>query len=239
MAHPPKPPVQPLRLPYAASLTPVQTQAFGAIAAYEPAVLNFWDGVWGWVWEAGATPQNMHTGVDWGMTQGTPILAAAAGRVVATDPPAASYGFGNLTVVEHSGGLLTFYAHQAAFGCAVGQQLGAGQQLGTVGSTGNSSGPHLHFACGMRDGYGYYCFVDPAPYLAAGEPEPEYPTGAAYRVLVQHYLRVQPATEALHGPFVTVGQVLTASGGAGSWTTHWRGVAPDGLWAYAPNLALA
>ncbi|MGH9190138.1 MAG: murein hydrolase activator EnvC family protein [Acidimicrobiales bacterium] len=84
----------------------------------------------------------MHTGVDFAASMGSPIRAAAAGVVVSSG----SYGgYGIATIVDHGGGLATLYAHQSATLVDAGQRVAAGQVIGKVGSTGASTGPHLHF----------------------------------------------------------------------------------------------
>lgn len=90
-------------------------------------------------WEA------CHPGLDIGVGQGTPIRAAAAGTVVLMQPEAQSGGYGNFTCVQHSASVTTCYAHQSRFGTAVGRRVSQGQVIGYVGSTGRSSGPHLHW----------------------------------------------------------------------------------------------
>jgi murein DD-endopeptidase MepM/ murein hydrolase activator NlpD len=90
-------------------------------------------------WEA------CHPGLDIGAPEGTPIRAAAAGKVVLMQPVAASGGYGNYTCVQHSASLSTCYAHQSRFGTTVGATLRQGQVLGYVGNTGRSFGAHLHF----------------------------------------------------------------------------------------------
>lgn len=84
----------------------------------------------------------MHNGIDISANSGTPVVAAGSGTVVA-----ASYsgGFGNLVLIDHGGGLVTFYAHLNSMNVRQGQTVAAGNSIGTVGSTGNSTGPHLHF----------------------------------------------------------------------------------------------
>lgn len=84
-----------------------------------------------------------HSGLDISAPQGTPVVAAAAGKVVSINGAGPSYGIH--VVLEHAGGLYTLYAHLSAESVSIGQQVAAGERIGYVGSTGNSSGPHLHF----------------------------------------------------------------------------------------------
>ncbi|MFF5973752.1 peptidoglycan DD-metalloendopeptidase family protein [Streptomyces sp. NPDC012769] len=84
-----------------------------------------------------------HSGLDITAPLGTPVLAATAGKVVGINVAGSAYG--NHVIVEHSGGIYTLYAHLSATSVSTGQQVSAGQKVGLVGSTGNSSGPHLHF----------------------------------------------------------------------------------------------
>ena len=83
----------------------------------------------------------MHEGIDIGVGTGTPIAAAAAGTVVVAGW---SGGYGNLVVVDHGGGISTAYGHQSRIVVTVGQQVAQGSIVGYVGSTGHSTGPHLH-----------------------------------------------------------------------------------------------
>jgi len=85
----------------------------------------------------------LHEGIDIAAsTTGTPIWAAAAGTVIHAGWLG---GYGNLVVVDHGNGLATAYAHASAILVGVGQQVAQGESVALVGSTGNSSGPHLHF----------------------------------------------------------------------------------------------
>ncbi len=84
----------------------------------------------------------MHNGVDFRGDTGTPILAAGAGTVVYAG---ARGGYGNTVVIDHGSSLATLYAHQSAIYVSVGTTVAAGQVIGAVGSTGFSTGPHLHF----------------------------------------------------------------------------------------------
>jgi murein DD-endopeptidase MepM/ murein hydrolase activator NlpD len=99
----------------------------------------------------------LHAGMDLAAPTGTPISAAAPGAVVTAGWLG---GYGNAVVVDHGGGLSTLYAHQSALAVTVGQAVGAGDVVGRVGSTGNSTGPHLHFEVRVLG-----TPVDPANYL--------------------------------------------------------------------------
>jgi murein DD-endopeptidase MepM/ murein hydrolase activator NlpD len=119
----------------------------------------------GFVWPVGAPITSpfgwrwgrMHEGVDLGAEYGTPIVAAAAGTVIYAGWLG---GYGNLTVIDHGGGLSTAYGHQSQIVVGVGDQVAQGQVIGYVGSTGHSTGPHLHFEVRV-DGQP----VDPLGYL--------------------------------------------------------------------------
>lgn len=105
-----------------------------------------------------------HTGVDFACPSGTPIMAAKSGRVVIST--ALRYGNGNYRsygeyiVISHGDGTMTLYAHMSSRAVSVGTEVGQGQVIGYVGSTGNSTGPHLHFEVRV----GGRC-VNPTPYL--------------------------------------------------------------------------
>lgn len=83
-----------------------------------------------------------HTGVDIGAAYGTAILAANSGTVTLAGW---NSGYGNCVVIDHGGGKATLYAHMSSIGVSKGQAVSKGQQIGKVGSTGNSTGPHIHF----------------------------------------------------------------------------------------------
>jgi murein DD-endopeptidase MepM/ murein hydrolase activator NlpD len=99
----------------------------------------------------------MHEGIDIAAGSGTPIWAAAAGTVIHAGWLG---GYGNLVVVDHGNGLATAYAHASAILVAVGQHVSQGETVSLVGSTGNSSGPHLHFEVRVNG-----VAVDPLLYL--------------------------------------------------------------------------
>ncbi|MEV0642830.1 transglycosylase family protein [Streptomyces sp. NPDC050619] len=104
-----------------------------------------------------------HTGVDFAVPTGTSVKAVGAGKVVT-----AGWGgsFGYQVVIRHSDGRYTQYAHLSAISVKSGQTVGGGQRIGRSGSTGNSTGPHLHFE--VRTGPGFGSDVDPVAYLRAG-----------------------------------------------------------------------
>ena len=84
----------------------------------------------------------MHSGLDFPGPMGTPILAAAPGRVVYVGQKS---GYGNVVEVDHGQGILTRYAHLSGFTSKIGAQVAAGEQIAKMGSTGRSTGSHLHF----------------------------------------------------------------------------------------------
>ena len=84
----------------------------------------------------------MHNGVDMHAGMGVPIKAAAAGKVILAGVKG---GYGNTVMIDHGGGMVTLYAHQSKLGVKAGQRVRAGEIIGWVGSTGQSTGPHLHF----------------------------------------------------------------------------------------------
>lgn len=99
----------------------------------------------------------MHTGIDIAVPYGSPVVAAKAGTVAI----ASWYGgYGNLVVIDHGNGVTTWYGHNSAFAVSVGQTVQQGQVIARAGSTGNSTGPHVHFEIRLN-----YNPVNPRPYL--------------------------------------------------------------------------
>lgn len=99
----------------------------------------------------------MHQGLDIGAPTGRPITAAMSGKVIVAGY---SGGYGNLVVIDHGGGLSTAYAHQSRIAVGVGDPVTQGGLVGHVGSTGHSTGPHLHFEVRVNG-----VARDPLPYL--------------------------------------------------------------------------
>ncbi|MTV25468.1 M23 family metallopeptidase [Nitriliruptoraceae bacterium ZYF776] len=103
----------------------------------------------------------MHQGIDQGAPTGTPIGASKAGTVIFAGTQG---GYGQLVLVDHGDGVVTAYAHMSRIAVSNGQSVSQGQRLGDVGSTGNSTGPHLHFETRVNGSA-----VNPRQYLS-GSP---------------------------------------------------------------------
>jgi murein DD-endopeptidase MepM/ murein hydrolase activator NlpD len=84
----------------------------------------------------------MHEGIDIAVPSGTPVRASASGTVIHAGWLG---GYGNLVVIDHGDGLATAYGHNSALLVAVGQNVSQGETISLSGSTGNSTGPHVHF----------------------------------------------------------------------------------------------
>jgi len=108
---------------------------------------------------------HFHTGIDLVAPFGSQVLAADDGVVALVG--SSSSGYGNYVVIAHSGGLDTLYGHLATSLVKVGQQVSQGQPVGLEGSTGNSTGAHVHFELRINQKP-----VDPTPYLPPGAPSP-------------------------------------------------------------------
>jgi murein DD-endopeptidase MepM/ murein hydrolase activator NlpD len=103
----------------------------------------------------------MHTGIDFRGDTGDPIRATAAGTVTIAG---SSGGYGKLVEIDHGNGLLTRYGHLSAIEVDVGESVRAGAVVGKLGSTGRSTGPHLHYEVRVKGEA-----VDPQKFLDAGE----------------------------------------------------------------------
>lgn len=101
--------------------------------------------------------EKFHNGLDMAASSGTPILAAYDGDVVAADY---SGSMGNYIMIDHGSGLYTIYMHCSALYVSKGQTVYKGQNIAAVGSTGRSTGPHLHFSVRLNGNY-----VSPWNYL--------------------------------------------------------------------------
>jgi murein DD-endopeptidase MepM/ murein hydrolase activator NlpD len=115
----------------------------------------------------------LHTGLDFQADPGTPILAAAGGVVVAQEVHPA---YGNMVEIDHGNDLITRYAHASKVWVRIGDLVKRGQKIADVGTTGRSTGPHLHFEV-MVQGVPQ----DPQKFLAAGRDLPAVATAKALR----------------------------------------------------------
>lgn len=106
----------------------------------------------GGYWSSG-----VHTGLDFAGSSGTSIMAAASGTVVSTGYEGA---YGNQVIIDHGNGFQTTYNHLSGISVSAGAKVSTGDRLGSLGSTGNSTGPHLHFEV-TKDGK----FIDPEGWL--------------------------------------------------------------------------
>lgn len=127
-----------------------------------------------WIWPVpsshvvtsgyGPREGGFHKGIDIGAPAGTPIVAVDDGRVIFAGTAS---GFGHWIVIMHSNGVMSVYGHMYASGVLVspGQIVHKGQVIGKVGSDGESTGPHLHFAVATGISGGQMLYVDPSAYL--------------------------------------------------------------------------
>jgi murein DD-endopeptidase MepM/ murein hydrolase activator NlpD/endonuclease/exonuclease/phosphatase family metal-dependent hydrolase len=128
--------------------------------------------------DSGYTPQNnfgsrggnwksIHTGTDYSVTCGTPVFAVTRGTVIIDKKESGWAGPFPVKLSTGKGRLTTWYAHMQSVTVAEGQQVNAGDQIGSVGSLGNSTGCHLHFEVHPTGGSIYQDPIDPVPWLAA------------------------------------------------------------------------
>ncbi|WP_373688934.1 M23 family metallopeptidase [Verrucosispora sioxanthis] len=104
----------------------------------------------------------LHAGIDFAMPAGTPVRAAFGGTV--TKAGDVGDGYGISVVIDHGNGYLTHYAHLSTARVSVGAKVSTGQTIGLEGSTGDSTGPHLHFEVHQGQMWNQ---IDPAPFLRA------------------------------------------------------------------------
>lgn len=98
-----------------------------------------------------------HTGVDFASSNNSPIVASKSGTVVFAGVQS---GYGNVVILDHGNGITTLYAHCSSISVSNGKSVGRGQTIAKVGSTGNSTGPHLHFEVRVNGNH-----TDPMNYL--------------------------------------------------------------------------
>jgi murein DD-endopeptidase MepM/ murein hydrolase activator NlpD len=106
----------------------------------------------------------MHKGIDFGASYGAPIRAIGDGVVVGTGYQSGESGYGQITIIRHANGFYSAYAHQSSMVVHDGDQVTAGEVIGYVGSTGESTGAHLHFEIRTEAHGGQ---ISPEPWLRA------------------------------------------------------------------------
>lgn len=111
----------------------------------------------------GPRGDGFHDGVDVAAQAGTPVLASHNGRVAYADSELS--GYGKLMIVRGNDGLTTVYAHNRRMFKEKGQRVKKGEPIAEVGSTGRSSGPHLHFEVRKKDSRGRQIALDPLPFF--------------------------------------------------------------------------
>ncbi|GAA2623894.1 MULTISPECIES: transglycosylase family protein [Streptomyces] len=151
----PKPVEKPAEKPVTQPASAQEKPAAGGFSAPVDAALGTAYRVSGSSWSSG-----YHTGVDFPVATGTSVKSVGPGQVVSAGW-AGAYGY--QVVIRHTDGRYSQYAHLSALGVKAGQQVSGGQRIGRSGSTGNTTGPHLHFE--MRTGPGYGSDIDPLAYL--------------------------------------------------------------------------
>lgn len=134
----------------ATSAVPAPTGAASAAGFIWP-VQGVLTSSYGWRWG------RMHEGIDIAVASGTPVVSAAAGSVIVAGWMG---GYGNLVVVDHGNGTATAYAHNSGVTVSAGQSVAQGQLIAYAGSTGNSTGSHVHFEVRVNGSA-----VDPLGYL--------------------------------------------------------------------------
>ena len=144
------------------------------IPTQEPVVGGLLGSSFGWRIDPVNGRSALHTGLDFPAEQGTPILAAAGG-VVVTHEYHPTYG--NMLEVDHGNDLVTRYAHASKLIALKGDLVKRGQKIAEVGSTGRSTGSHLHFEVLVQG-----AFQDPQKFLSAGQNLPAVAARKAQRI---------------------------------------------------------
>lgn len=139
-----------IRSAQSSSVVPAPTGAASAAGFVWPVHGTLTSG-FGWRWG------RMHEGIDLAVASGTPVVASAAGTVIVAGWLG---GYGNLVVVDHGNGVSTAYGHNTSVTVGVGQSVAQGQLIAYSGSTGHSTGPHVHFEVRINGSP-----VDPMGYL--------------------------------------------------------------------------
>lgn len=129
-----------------------------------------------------------HKGMDFAAPTGTPVYAVADGKVVACSTGAWDWSYGKMVAIYHGSGNYTNYAHLSKIKVRLGQKVKAGQIIGLCGSTGNSTGPHLHFEVHKGKKWNR---VNPKPYIdGIGKNANKYKVGKTYTLCDDMNVRI-------------------------------------------------
>lgn len=146
-------------------------------------------------WERISQPykKGRHGGIDLAAPTGRNVVAAQDGIVVAASYGAWDKSYGNHVAIYHGSGCYTNYAHLSKIKTRVGRKVKAGQVIGLCGSTGNSTGPHLHFE--VHEGRKWNR-VDPWPYIKSAILRARYKPGKSYTLKANMRVRASHSTSA-------------------------------------------
>ncbi|MBV1917779.1 MAG: M23 family metallopeptidase [Sphingomonadaceae bacterium] len=159
------------RLGFSLSRMDALERSLAGIPQVQPANMKFISSGFGYRSDPFNGGAAFHAGLDFKGPTGTPIYAAAKGKVVFAGR---KQGYGKCVEVDHGNGLMTRYAHMSRFRTARGEKVKAGEVIGAIGSTGRSTGPHLHFEVRINNRA-----VNPRPFLEkTSDVQQEARTGA-------------------------------------------------------------
>lgn len=145
-------------LPTPPSITPKPAANLVATPSIWPVRGTITSG-FGWRISPFGDGNELHPGVDIAYTMGAPVVATADGEVVASGPAG---GYGNLVQIDHGNGIATLYGHNSQLAVNIGQQVKKGQVIAYAGSTGKSTGPHVHYEVRINN-----TPIDPMKYLVS------------------------------------------------------------------------
>lgn len=157
----PKPAAKPVARPAAPKRSVKKAASRRAVSSGRTWVRPMGGGV-----DSGYGPRwgRMHKGIDFSAPSGTAIRSIGAGTVIGAGYLGSESGYGKITIIRHAGGVYSAYAHQSRTAVSAGERVKAGEIIGYVGSTGHSTGPHLHFEIRMSPHGGQ---VNPVRWLRA------------------------------------------------------------------------
>lgn len=130
------------------TLRGMESQLLSRVPSFWPAQGNLTDSFGGRRNPMGGSSYEFHSGLDISAPWGAPVYAAGSGRVISAS---AQNGYGLLIEIDHGNGVTTRYAHLSLIEVSVGQEVERGAFIGRIGSTGRSTGPHLHYEVRMND----------------------------------------------------------------------------------------